>query len=327
MDDAALDRLVNLDLAGRGLAPLHEAARARLGGSPVGAAVDRLDAVPGRRAVVLTTGIATRPWVSTSMIENDGPAGTAILARTLALAVGAVPVVVAEPEILPPLAALLQAAGLVRVDWPLSSGDDLAGAVLRPYPDAEEAEVAGALLDELQPAALVSVERLGRNARGVFHDARGRDVGLGKAPIDALFEEGLRRGVPTIGVGDGGNEIGMGAIEQAVREHVPYGAVCRCGCGGGVAARTSADVLVTAGVSNWACYAIGASLAARRRRPDLLHTRADEDRLLRFGVELGLLDALRGTIDADVDAIPLASHVAMVELIGETARRAAAEER
>ncbi|MDR0358376.1 MAG: DUF4392 domain-containing protein [bacterium] len=321
MDDAALDRLVNLDLAGRGVAPLHEAARALLGGSPIGAAVDVLDVVPRGATVMLTTGIAPRPWVSTAMIENDGPAGTAVLARTLALGGGAVPVVVGEPEILPTLAALLQAAGLVRVDGPLSGADDVAAVVLRPYPVAGGEGVAEALLDELRPAALVSVERLGRNGRGVFHDAAGRDVGQGKAPIDELFEEGGRRQLPTIGVGDGGNEIGMGAIAGAVRASVPFGAACRCGCGGGVAARTATDVLVTAGVSNWACYAVAASLAARRRRPDLLHTPEDEDRLLRFGVELGLLDALRGTIDADVDAIPLASHVAMVELIGEAARR------
>jgi hypothetical protein len=292
----------------------------------VAAAAERLAASPRGARVVLTTGMATRPWISTALIENDGPAGTAVLARALSLGLGAIPVVIAEEEVLDTVSAMLRAVGLVVVAEVAAEAGGLALAEVRPYPQEDEAARRDAepLLDALCPAALISVERVGRNERGVYHNARGQDISLGKARLDPLFEAAVRRGLLTIGVGDGGNEVGMGLVLDEVRRHVPLGERCACGCGGGVATVTATEILVTAGVSNWACYAITASLALRLSRPDLLHTPEEEERLLRYGVELGLLDALRGVIDPDVDAIPLSTHMAMVELIGYLARRAMA---
>lgn len=317
-----LDQLINIDVNGRGIGPLYRAARAHTGVPLVQAAADRLAALPAGSRVLLTTGMATRPWVSTALIENDGPAGTAVLARTLASGLGLVPVMVAEAEVLETLAAMLRAVGLTVVDT-LPEVPDLAVAELRSYPEEDEAgrEAAGPLLDFLRPAALVTVERVGRNDRGVYHNAKGQDIGRGKARLDLLFEEACARGLPTIGVGDGGNEIGMGLVGDAVRDEVPFSDLCVCGCGGGLGAVTATEILVTAGVSNWACYAIAASLAARLGKPSLLHTGAEEERLLRYGVELGLLDSPRGVIDADVDALALSAHVAVAELIAEIARR------
>ena len=312
--DAELEGVANLDLGGRGVPPLAEAARARLGRSPVGAAADLLASLPPGLVVVLTTGIAPRPWISTSRIESDGPPGTAVLASVLLRGFDLRPVLVAEEEILPRLGGVFQAAGVTG------------RGVLRPFPvEASRARTAAtALLDELQPAALVSIERLGRNERGVFHSAFGLDVSAGKAPIDDLFAVATQRRIPTIGVGDGGNEIGMGAIRDAVRAHVAFGAECQCGCGGGAAAMQATDVLVTGGTSNWAAYAIVAALAARLGRADLLHRPDEEERLLRTGVELGLINGLSGASDPDVDLIPLAAHRAIVELLAVIARRSIA---
>jgi hypothetical protein len=321
--DERLDQLINLDVNERGIGPLYRAARAHAGAPLVRAAAELLAAAPRGSRVVVTTGMATRPWVSTALIENDGPAGTAVLARALAVGLGLLPVMVAEEEVLDPLRAMLRAVGLTVVDGSPPELSDLAVAELRSFPQEDEAArlAAGPTLDALQPAALVTVERAGRNDRGVYHNMRGQDIGLGKARLDFLFQEAARRGLPTIGIGDGGNEIGMGLVADAVREEVPHSDVCRCGCGGGVVAVVATDVLVTAGVSNWACYAITASLAARLGRESLFHTAADEERLLRYGVELGLLDSPRGIIDADVDAWPLRAHMAVVELIAEIGRR------
>lgn len=322
-----LESIVNIDLNDRGVEPLRRAARARSGMPPLAAAADRLGRLERGARALLTTGFAPRPWISTALIENDGPAGTAVLARALALGLGVVPVVVAEEEALPPLRAMLQAVGLAVVPGTVGV-PDIAVAEVRPFPQTDdEAERAiGPLLDAVRPAALISVERAGRNDRGVYHNFQGEDIGLGKARLDLLFEEASRRGLTTIGVGDGGNEIGMGLVAEAVREEVPYSDRCRCGCGGGLGAMCETDVLVTAGVSNWACYALAATLAVRLRREDLLHTPAEEERLLRYGVELGLLDALRGVIDADVDALPVSTHQAVVELVRQVASRAIANQ-
>ena len=141
------------------------------------------------------------------------------------------------------------------------------------------------------------------------------------ASVDLLFEAAGRRGIPTICVGDGGNELGMGLIPEAVRV-VPYGAQCQCGCGSGIGARTACDLLLPAACSNWGCYAAVAALAVQLKDPGLLHTPAQEELLLRTGVAAGLLNSPRGTVDPNADNIPLSSHLAIVELLREAALRA-----
>ena len=50
------------------------------------------------------------------------------------------------------------------------------------------------------------------------------------------------------GIGDGGNESGMGKVLQKVQEHIPKGNVIACA--------TSSDHLIAAGVSNWGAWGL-----------------------------------------------------------------------
>lgn len=318
--DDRLDRLVNLDLGQRGVEHLYAAGRSRLGRSLVGAAADILDRLNPGDTVLMTSGSVTRSWISPHIGENDGPAGLAALARALWLAKRAQLVVIAEDTLHPPLAAILGVAGLTALPLEqarIASNDgSLAVVALRPFTTdtALAPNAANALLDELAPALLFSTERIGRNADGIYCNMRGRDNGIGRARIDHIFDEALRRGIPTVAVGDGGNEIGMGLVAEAVRAHVKFGDA-RAGGGAGIGAITRADVLVTAAVSNWGGYAIAAALAARCQDPRLLHTPAMEQALLNRGVEVGLINSVDGIIDANVDGIALSTHMAVVELI------------
>ena len=93
---------------------------------------------------------------------------------------------------------------------------------------------------------------------------RGRDVTAATRPAHLLFEKmpwTMVGGRTTIGIGDGGNEIGMGKLSWAtIRKNVPQG--------GEVACRVPTDYLIVAGVSNWGAYALatGVRLFAERRR-------------------------------------------------------------
>jgi hypothetical protein len=318
--DDRLDRLVNLDLGQRGVEHLHAAARSKLGRSLVGAAADLLDRIAPGDTVLMTSGSVTRSWISPYIGENDGPAGLAAIARALWLAKRANLIVMAEDTLHGPVASILGLAGLTAL--PLeqartaSSEGSLATVTLRSFTidTAAASSAAAALLDELAPALLFSTERIGRNADGIYCNMRGRDNGNGRARIDHIFDEAFRRGIPTVGVGDGGNEIGMGLVSEAVRDHVKFGDQ-RAGGGKGIGAITGVDVLVTAAVSNWGCYAIAAALAARRQDPRLLHTAAMEKALLCRGVEVGLINSVDGIIDANVDGIALTTHMAVTELI------------
>ena len=323
-----MDRLVNLDFGGRGIEGLYEAAREQVGKPLVLAAAEKLAAVPPGSVVLMTTGSVSRAWISARICENDGPAGAAVVARALALGLDAIPVVYAEEALLDVIGDIYRAAGMSivtleearRTSMP---GGKLAVAVMRSYPldDEQGRTQAGQVLDEIQPALVFSAERVGRNIKDIYHNARGVDFGMGRARIDYVFDEAMRRGIPSVAVGDGGNEIGMGLIPEAIARHVPFGDRCNCGCGAGLGAVTPAEVLVTAACSNWGSYGITASLATLLGKPELIHTPALEEVLLRRGVEIGLINSAQGRIDPNVDGIPIESHKAVVELLRELALR------
>ncbi|MEL6118881.1 MAG: glutamate cyclase domain-containing protein, partial [Pseudomonadota bacterium] len=139
---------------------------------------------------------------------------------------------------------------------------------------------------------------------------------------DMLFDEGRARGIPTLAVGDGGNEIGMGLVAQAVQASVPFAAPGDCPCGGGIVAVSKADVLMTAAVSNWGCTAICAALALRTGDGRLIHTPAMEARLLEVMTANGLINSADGIIDPHVDGIRDTTHIAVAELAEAITRKA-----
>jgi hypothetical protein len=326
--DDRIDRLINLDFASRGNERLYEAARAKLDAPLVRDAAELIAEVPRDAIVLMTTGSLSRAWVSPYICENDGPAGAAAVARALAVGLGAIPILIAEATLLPAISAVFRAAGLSLVSLEearklQAQGGPLAVTVVEPYPVDDEGGRAAAvpLLDRLAPSLLFATERAARNEKDVYHSASGRDFGMGRARVDYVFDEAFRLGIPSVGVGDGGNEIGMGLIEDAVRANVPYGDGCRCGCGGGVGATTKTTALVTAGCSNWGCYGVLASLAGLLQDDRVLHTSEAERRLLEAGVGAGLIDSTSGVVRTHVDGISPASHIAMVQLLHELGAR------
>lgn len=311
--DDRLDRVVNVDIGGRGVEHLFAAARERQGGSLVGAAAERLAGLAPNSTVLLTTGSVSRAWISQRIGENDGPAGTAIVARALALGVKAHCVLLCEEALVKPHAAILRAAGLSVLSHEearhASRDGSLAAVSIEPFPvtDDEAPKAALRLLDQFEPALMFSAERVGRAGDGIYYSMRGIDYGMGRARVDYAFDEALRRNIPTVCVGDGGNEIGMGVVADAVREHVKFGErIC---------AVTGTDVLVTAACSNWGCSAIAAAMALRLGNTKLLNTPELERLLLQRGVEVGLINSVANVIDANVDGIDMETHVALVTLL------------
>ena len=70
-----------------------------------------------------------------------------------------------------------------------------------------------------------------------------RIIRRGERASITLSKKAANQRIPTIGVGDGGNEIGIGALVEAVHKYVPYGEI--------LCAQLATDVLLSAGVSNW----------------------------------------------------------------------------
>ena len=316
-----LDRIMNLDVGKRGVDKLYEPARARCDEALCLAAARKLAGLRAGERVILITGSLTRPWVSTKIGETDGPIGAAALARTLSYGFNAIPVVITDTSLLEPISATLRAAGLAIVTLEqakhATSNVRFCGvAVTLGYPlqDAEAQQEAKQMMDALEPKAVIAIERAGMTSRGTYHNMFGQDYTEGRARIDYVVEEASNRHVPTVGVGDGGNEIGMGAIAEAVRRHVPHGEV--------LCARLATDVLLPAGVSNWGCYAIQAALAMLTGRPELAHTAALEKRLIEAAAIAGLVDGITGKCEPTVDGMPAEVHMSIVQLLAATVERA-----
>ena len=167
--------------------------------------------------------------------ETDGPPGTRLLFDALAK-LGFSPLVVTDPF----CEAYFRAAGLPFVTF---------------APEAGEEEIL-ALLAREKPVGLVAIERCGRAADGRYINSRGRSVGAHMAPLDGLF---LLSDTPSVGIGDGGNEIGMGNISDAVARRLDR-----------VPCTVKTDRLVIATVSNWGALGLCAALGELPSEAELL---------------------------------------------------------
>jgi hypothetical protein len=75
------------------------------------------------------------------------------------------------------------------------------------------------------------------------------------------------------------------------------------------------DHLVVAGVSNWGAYGIVTQLG-RLTGQKLLHTPADERRMIEACVAAGAVDGLTRRPEPTVDALDVDTHAAVVALLG-----------
>src|SRR5471032_2036845 len=138
---------------------------------------------------------------------------------------------------------------------------------------------------------MVFIEKVGPNTKGIYHSIMGTPRTPDKiASAYHLADQARTAGIPTVGVGDGGNEIGCGKIKAAVRQIQPFGKDCGCPCHGGVGTVTECDVLVFAAASNWGAYGIAAALAGHMENREVLHDEATELRIVHASVAGGAMD-------------------------------------
>lgn len=303
-----IDRLQCLEIQGRGLprgikGPLYETVRAAHDGPLVLAAADLLDKEPAHVGIV--SGAAVPDHMPAG--ENDGPLGTAVLARALTR-IGHRVTVYTDPAAANAFRVLLGRYGL---DVPV---DELAL-----HDTAQQEDIANGI------DVAVAVERLGGNVNGIIYGATGVSRQDFRCNVDRLFRTATKLGKPTLSIADGGNEIGFGKVHSALVEAMPdLNLADRTPCGGGIVSVVPTDVLVMATSSNLGCYGVCAALAVKRTDPTLCHTPEEEIALEHIGVGLGLTDGGTGQRIAAVDGIPVQDNAAVVTLMQAIVARALA---
>jgi D-glutamate cyclase len=276
---------------------------------------------PGQVALI-ATGWLDRPHVSSRVAESDGPPGAAALARALHDGLGLIPFLLVEPELVDTMTEIVHAAGLrclspdeaVRAHRS-TSALHAAAVIALPQDWQAAVDVADDLLARYPVGAFVAVEKGGVNGAGRIHTSRGADTTTTTSKADAVLLACTRERIVTVGVGDGGNEIGMGTIRRELAPVLRFGEDCGCPCGGGVVPSNPTEALVPAAVSNWGAYAIVAALAILLNRRDLLHQPDAETALLEACRRTGLIDGASGYTTASADGLDGTLHRRMVTLL------------
>ncbi|MHB1417086.1 MAG: glutamate cyclase domain-containing protein [Chloroflexota bacterium] len=302
------------------IATLCAAARERQGGPPALLAANRLRQVvrPGDR-VVIATGFHVPGLLPHG--ETDGPPGAAALARAVSLGLHARPLLLGEEATLGPIKAACNAIGLLEETMMAEPAKE-ASFALEAFPCDELAEGrAEELLQWLSPRAIVVIEKPGLNAKGVAHRCGGQSIEGGRARIEVLVSRARAAGIPTIAVGDRGNESGMGALADVVRACEPRGRLCLCPCEGGIASVDEADIAVVGAVSNWATYGIVACLAVALGKDRLLHDGEAELRMIEACLQAGAVDGISCDASFQVDGLPASVSAEVVEALRSVVAR------
>lgn len=301
-----IDRLITLDVSGRGVIyKLYEAAR-NISGKPLTLlASERIvNSVKRGDHVIITTGFRVLP---SEVQETDGPLGAASIAKALGEALGAKPALLIEEESKGIMAAALRSLGMAEV----KGVDELSekSFLMRSFPyDLQEAESeADELISKLSPSLVLAIEKVGKASDGKYHTMRGLDVTELHVKIEPLFERAAKQGILTVGIGDGGNEVGMGNIKETVEAHVPNGST--------IAAVSKVDALICAAVSNWGGYGLSAALSLLTGIKDALHTPEEEELMLRAVVDAGAVDGVTGRRELSVDNIAMKVHTSVIKIL------------
>lgn len=238
-----------------------------------------LDA-PGR-ALIATGFYITRAGAT----ETDGPPGAYFIGKALE-ALGR-PVTYVTDRLTTPVFDGIVAAEDV-VDFP--------------FADAEASEAfAVDLLERLQPSVAIAIERCGFTGPGRYLNMRGQDTSEYHAKLDYIF----MHHDTTVGIGDGGNEIGMGNLAEQIPsvEQLPNEPCV-----------TTVSELIIASVSNWGGYGLVAAMSLLAGR-NLLPSPEQEEDIIRAMVDRGAVDGVASAPVYGVDGFTLQENRRTLEAL------------
>lgn len=223
--------------------------------------------------VLIATGFPVK-----GTFETDGPLGAVALYRVLSK-LGANPVLVCGE----PLASALQDDYQVYC-LPTGFSGEITGE--------NQAEVQGQsqaqkILSTYEPELIITIELPGRAEDGFYYNMKGVNISDQVIGFDDVL---LSAKCPSICIGDGGNEVGMGNIIDSLS------------CLDIIPCVTKCDELVIADVSNWAAHGIIAMLS-KLTKIDFLGE-WDNHHFLEYFSQHGSVDGVTGEKTLTEDGLP-----------------------
>lgn len=165
--------------------------------------------------------------------------------------------------------------------------------------DSVKTPVISEALGSYKPDGVIFTERLGRAADGKYYNIAMRDITRWTTPLDELAAICRAAGVKTLGIGDGGNEVGMGVFYDKLAAMLPGYSNCLS------VVRT--DIVLPVDVSNWGAYALIAALSliwGEWRG----HKNGEERAMLKAMRDFGAVDGISLRKELSVDGFPLEAN-------------------
>ena len=164
----------------------------------------------------------------------------------------------------------------------------------------ESANFANQLVQEHSPSALIAIERAGLIGDGTYRNMRGVELTPFNAKIDHLFDQHPY----SIGIGDGGNEIGMGNLQNVIptieHEFLPKNPCV-----------TTTTELIIASCSNWGGYGLVAALSLKHGF-NMLPSVEEAKQMVRDIVAVGAVEGMSGESKEFVDGRDLEGDSACI---------------
>ena len=254
-------------------------------------------ALNGRNRCLLLTGF----YVSGSETgETDGLTGSLVLADCLYKAGKQVNIVTDR------YSAPLLTAGTTILNQKLN--------IVNVCSDQQKAEIQLIeLMKDFNPDCLIAIERPGKASDGHSYSMRCERISHLIPQMDFLFQPPFSEGIATIGIGDGGNEMGMGSYYDRICAAIPEGGQIGC--------VTPADYCIGSGISNWAGYAL-AALMTLFSKQWLLPPAGSEMKLLHAMVKAGAVDGTTKKPEVSVDGIDCNLYLDVISKIEKITEKA-----
>lgn len=310
-----LDSLMNIDPRGYGVCRiLYDGAR-QFTGEPlcVNGAKGLAKNVKQGQKVFILTGFVLLPWEEA---ETDGIISSVLFARFLIKAFDAKPVLIVPDQCTKAIVAMSRVLDF-EISYDLDDIGDNTVCVVEFTKNLDDAETQSEeILSHGLPCAVISNEAPGRNRNGYYHNAVGVNTTNVEAKYDVLFKKCQQLGIYNLSIGDLGNEIGMAAIEDHIRQYIPYAEEggCKAGTGFGILADTAADNIITATCSDWGCNALMAATAFVLGKPELFHSQEEQSAAMDAAAGAGMLD-MYGEARPYIDGIGKNINLPMVAMM------------
>ncbi len=292
IDISRIEKVISIDV-GRGIDELASAARGGLF-----SATNSIAAHPAPRIGIITGFYI--PHATPPAAENDGPVGAAHLLAGF-LGAGFSARIATDSPCADVIRATVAASKTnTKIDIAaINTGDE--GDTIK--------SIAKAWRDD-GITHVISIERCGKCIDGKPRNAQGHDISAHTAPLDELF---LGGDWETIAIGDGGNEIGMGALNpELIEKNIKNG--------GEIACVTPARHLIVAGVSNWGAWGLLAATALLlpQKRDELLKTITPEmelEMLTHINQHGPSVDGMSGKTKQAVDGLEFQFHANILKQV------------